>query len=429
MSTLIKTSMKQLMRTKTFWFFVLLAPLLSVLILRSQINFTTVQDAETEIVELENADEKVAYYSGKGEYVIKVYDASATELSGYLLEDLQQSGLFTVCRAYVSGEEMQETFIADRIREDGFEDKLGAAICIPADFDEKIREGKTEEAMRIYILSDDSRSEALESEVKLQFSRMERFGDLMAVIGGTEENFSTDLLQALKDVDEQVPEKHEISVTGGGGRSLSYEQNNQKSRMGYAFVFLTLGFVFGGFFVAYTSIKEQKNGVFTRIMLTNTSSPEYFASKIACAFLVSLMMTGITAVCSLLLKPEEMGMNRGRFIAVIFMLGLIFSGLSTLLAIIMGDVMSGAMAVFTVWCISSLLSGMYFPITHMSEALKMLSMMMPQKWFMEGTEMIFVGDNAAFRVLLYTTVAYLVIILGLGSLGLKMKRADAWELG
>ena len=169
--------------------------------------------------------------------------------------------------------------------------------------------------------------------------------------------------------------------------------------------------------------------MFTRITLTNTNALGYFASKIACSFIVSLMMTGITAVCSLLLKPEEMGMDRGRFIAVIFLLGLIFSGLSTLLAILLGDVMGGAMAVFTVWCISSLLSGMYFPITHMSEALKILSMLMPQKWFMEGTEMIFVGDNAAFRVLLYTTVAYLVIILGLGSLGLKMKRADAWELG
>ena len=46
MRTLIKTSMKQLMRTKLFWFFVLLAPLLSTLILRSRIDFTIAQDAE-----------------------------------------------------------------------------------------------------------------------------------------------------------------------------------------------------------------------------------------------------------------------------------------------------------------------------------------------------------------------------------------------
>ena len=429
MRTLIKTSMKQLMRTKLFWFFVLLAPLLSTLILRSRIDFTIAQDAETEIVELEKAEDKVAYYGGKGEYVIKVYDASGTDLSEYLLNDLQQSGLFTICRADVSGDEMQEMFIAERIREDGFEDKLGAAIYILSDFDEKIREGKTEEAMHIYILSEDSRREALESELKLQFSRMERYCDFMAVKGMMGENFSADLVRAMQEADEQMPEKQTISVAGGEGRILSFEQNNQKSRMGYAFVFLTLGFVFCGFFVAYTSIKEQKNGVFTRITLTNTNALGYFASKIACSFIVSLMMTGITAVCSLLLKPEEMGMDRGRFIAVIFLLGLIFSGLSTLLAILLGDVMGGAMAVFTVWCISSLLSGMYFPITHMSEALKILSMLMPQKWFMEGTEMIFVGDNAAFRVLLYTTTAYLGIILGLGSLGLKLKRADAWELG
>ena len=283
--------------------------------------------------------------------------------------------------------------------------------------------------MRIYILSDDSRSEVLESELKLQFSRMERFRQFMTENAVSGESYSADLLQAMRDTDEQLPEKQTVAVAGGEGRILSYEQNNQKSRMGYAFVFMTLGFVFCGFFVAYTSIKEQKNGVFTRITLTNTNSLEYFASKISCSFLASLMMTGIMSVCTLLLRPEEMGMNRGCFIVVIFMIGMIFSSLSTLLAIILGDVMSGAMAVFTVWCVSSLLSGMYFPITHMSEALKLLSMIMPQKWFMEGTEMIFVGDNAAFRVLLYTTVTYLLIILGLGSLGLKLKRADAWELG
>ena len=41
-------------------------------------------------------------YGGKGEYVIKVYDASHSEISEYLLNKLAKSGMFLVCRADLS---------------------------------------------------------------------------------------------------------------------------------------------------------------------------------------------------------------------------------------------------------------------------------------------------------------------------------------
>ena len=75
---------------------------------------------------------------------------------------------------------------------------------------------------------------------------------------------------------------------------------------------------------------------------------------------------------------------------------------------------------------SALLSGLYFPLNYTSPALKALSFMMPQKWFLEGAEMIFVGDNKAFPMLICITAAFLVVILSLGSLGLKIRRTDSW---
>ena len=52
--------------------------------------------------------------------------------------------------------------------------------------------------------------------------------------------------------------------------------------------------------------------------------------------------------------------------------------------------------------------------------------MMPQKWFLEGTEMIFVGDNRAYLMIICITVAYLAVIVSLGALGLKIRRTDSW---
>ena len=92
----------------------------------------------------------------------------------------------------------------------------------------------------------------------------------------------------------------------------------------------------------------------------------------------------------------------------------------------MGDVMGANVAAFTMWCMTALLSGLYFPLNYTTTALKALSHMMPQKWFLEGTEMIFVGDNKAFGMLICITVAYLAVTLSLGGVGLKVRRSSEW---
>ncbi len=97
-------------------------------------------------------------------------------------------------------------------------------------------------------------------------------------------------------------------------------------------------------------------------------------------------------------------------------MGLIFGSVSMLIGILAGDVMSSTIAAFTIWCMSSMLSGMYFPIKYTTVGLKILSYAMPQKWFITAVEMI----------LICVTVAYILAILSIGALGLKMKRTEEW---
>ena len=423
MKAMVKTNLKLILRTKVFWFFLLLSPLLSTLILRINVDYTAFQDSSNEIVQMQDADEKLAYFGGKGQFVLKVYDASGSRLSDSLLEDLCSSGLFTVCRVDLTKEEVTEEFLDGHIRNDGSEDRMGAALYIPKEFDEKVCTGKAADALTLYMLSEDARRDALVSEIEFRLLEMERYRGALAAAGEVK---AEDIAEALEREDKALPEKKSVSVAGGEGRVLTHEQNNQKSSMGYAFSFLTLGFVFSGFFVAYASITEQKNGVLTRINLTQTGTLQYFVAKFVTVFIVSLLMTACVAACSLMLDTKDLGMDRGRFIIIIFLMGLIFSTLSMFMGILLGDVMSGSVATFLIWCMSSLLSGLYFPITHTSGAIRVLSFLMPQKWFLEGVEMIFVKDSGAILMLIYTTVAYLLAVLSLGSLGLRMKRTESW---
>ena len=415
MSTLIKTSVRLLFRTKGFWFFLILAPILSTVILKSKFDSSAAYvNRKDEIIEMENASDKVAYYGSGGEYIVKVYDGSDSELSEYMLNKLAKNGLFTVCRAKVS----DDFDIDDQIKKDGEEDRMGVALYLPKDFDERAITGDYAKVLTVYTLSDDSRNEALMESVKTELSLFAN-APVMA-----EERDASSVLDTLANVDDNLPNKEVESIGGKDSRELSIKQVNQKTQIGYAFAFMTLGFVFCGIFVAHTVIKEEKNDVLKRIKLTKTSTLKYFASKFIVAAIISVMITVVVAGFSFFLTPDDIGMSRLKFIAMMFMLGLIFCTLSMLVGILMGEVMSANVAAFTLWSMSALLSGLYFPLDYTSPFLKTLSLFLPQKWFMDSTEMILVNDNGAFVMLICITVAYMVVILSLGSIGLKVKRTE-----
>ena len=86
--------------------------------------------------------------------------------------------------------------------------------------------------------------------------------------------------------------------------------------------------------------------------------------------------------------------------------------------------MSSNYAVFAIWSISAMLAGLYFPLDDTTKALKTLSYLMPQRWFMDASELLLVGDKGAYSMVLCITVAYLITIISIGSVGLKIKRHE-----
>ncbi|MBQ9279055.1 MAG: ABC transporter permease [Lachnospiraceae bacterium] len=415
MSTIIKSTLKLTLRNKGFWFFLIITPLLSVLILNinqeNNLAYYSKDDAP-HISELSNLDDKVAYYRGGGEYVIKVYDACQSELSEYLLNKLAENNMFKVCRVKADGLTKEEACIC--VENDGINDRMGAAIYLDKNFDKKASDNE-DNALTIYILSDDEREKLLIYEVGQCLGRIQA-----AAAMGKEET----IMQALKEMDAALP-KEEVSLPKDeSGNGLTTRQLTQKTLVGYAFAFMTLGFVFCGIIVAHTAIKEQKDMVLTRIKLSGIGSYEYFAAKLIVSIIVSMMLTVLLGICTFFVDTDAMGMKRLEFIGMIFLLGVIFCSISLLLGSLMGNVMSANVAAFTLWSLSSMLAGLYFPLDYTTKAIKTLSYIMPQKWFVDGTEMILTDDNKAFFMLLCVTVAYLVIIISLGSVGIKFKSSD-----
>ncbi len=414
MIELVKTSLKLLLRNKGFLFFLLATPALSAFILSVKMDHAIyADDSEKEVIlELKDCTDKAVYTGDTSACIIKAYDASNSELSEYVLNQMAATGMFSVCRADASN--LTEDEVEEIAKKDAFDDRSGMLLYLKADFDEAVLDGAWEQSVQLYVVSEDERQELFVTELTDLFARIKQVQSFTG-------NDITAILEMLTDIQDKLPEKRIVNLAGREELALTEQQINQRTQIGYAFAFITLGFLFCGVCVAHSVIEEQNNKVFTRIMLTKLSSRDYFISKFVVAVIISVMQTLVLAVCLSFIRGLDVGMSGVSFLVVIFLLGLIFGTISLLLGVILGDVMSSNYAVFAIWSISALLAGLYFPLDTTTKALKALSYLMPQRWFMDASELLLVGDKSAYSMLLCVTAAYLIIIISVGGVGLKVK--------
>jgi ABC-type multidrug transport system permease subunit len=269
----------------------------------------------------------------------------------------------------------------------------------------------------LYDVSEDERKEIFVTELTGVLTQIKQ---VQSVCG----NDVVMILNTLTEFQDKMPEKKLVNFAGKESVELTEKQINQHTQIGYAFAFITLGFLFCGVCVAHSVIEEQNNKVFTRIMLTKLTAKEYFISKFVVALIISVMQTFVLAVCLLFIPGLDIGMSIITFLVIIFPLGLIFSTLSLLLGVLLGDIMSSNYAAFAIWSISALLSGLYFPLDDTTKALKTISYLMPQRWFMDASKLLLAGDKSAAPMVLCVTVAYLIAIISVGGVGLKIRRYE-----
>lgn len=417
--TLLKMNIRLLLRNKGFLFFLCVTPIVSTIILGlktgDSVNFEE-EGARSRILELKDITARAVYAGDTTALIVKVYDASGTGLSEYVLEELTKSGMYSVCRADVSG--MAGEAVTEQAKKDAFDDRAGVLLYLKPDFDRGVLEGNLEEALLTYTVSEDERLELFEEELTEELSQLH---SLSASTGMDAE----EITEFLKEMEEQLPKKEVVSLSGKKDIALTAEQTACRDRIGYAFAIITLGFLFCGVCVAHTVIEEQENKVYTRIMLSGIGRQTYLGAKLVMALMISVLQTVILGICLFVADNADFGMNQFEFLMLIFLLGLIFSMVSLSMGILIGDVMSANYAVFALWSISALLAGLYFPLDSTSAILKAISYLMPQKWFLRAAELLFVGDKSVYSMVICITAAYLIVILSVSGVGLKIRRAEA----
>ncbi len=414
MNALVKMSFRLMLRNKSMWFFLLIVPVISAVIMNLHVEQSVYGgDTDAELVhELESCTQRAVYAGDTTAFLVKVYDGSHTELSEYVLEQLAENGMFSVCRADVRG--LSATDVRAQAETDAENDRAGVLLYLKPDYDEAVRQGDLTQGVMLYEVSDDERFSLFTAEL---MRIMDREAQVGVLTGGDNEQMK----KMLAEVEDAMPEKSVVCIAGSDEISLNEKQSQQHSLIGYAIAILTLGFLFSGVLVAHSVIEEQDHQVFTRMMLTKTRGSTYFLSKVIVAVLLSFVQTLVLAVCLVCMPRFDAGIALSGFLFLMLLLGILFSIASLLLGILLGDVMSSNYAAFAFWSISALLAGLYFPLDETTAALKVLSYLMPQKWFMDAAKMLIVGDTGGYAVVLCVTAAYLTVICSIGSLGIRIK--------
>lgn len=415
---LIKINIKLLLRNKGFLFFLFITPIVSVFIMTIRTDsssFYKESEQERSIQELSGPEEKVVYLNDGSSYSVKVYDGAGSELSEYILQEMADTSMFSIYRQ--DAEKMTEKEVLEQAKKDAFNDRMGTILYLKPEFDQEVMRGNWEEAVLFYQVSEDERWELWEDAFANELIAIYQVAQGV----GMEE---TQVLSVLLSIEDNMPAKESVSLDGKNEISLNTEQNAKKNLAGYAYAIITLGFLFCGVCIAYTVIEERENKVYTRIMLSKVGRYEYLLSKLVMSVLISVLQTGVMAVCMFVVKEIDFGIAKLSFLLFIFLLGLIFNVLSMGVGIMIGDVMGANYAVFTIWSVSALLAGLYFPIEDSSNVIKCISYLMPQRWFLKGTEMLMVGDRTAYPMIFCITFAYLIVILCVGAVGLKMKESE-----
>lgn len=415
--SLLKVNAKLLLRNKGFIFFLLITPIISGIVMSLHVDSAFYESsAERSVVDITDSTNKIVYLNDWKAYSIKVYDAADTKLSMYLLEKLSESGMFCVYRT--KADAMTEQDVLESASQEAMNDRIGTILYLKPGFNENVINGNFEDAFLFYGVSDDERWELLESFFTDMLSAVRQ----TALLAGSGEE---ELIAALDAVEEYMPDKEIVSLDGKNEISLTTEQSAKKGLAGYAYSIMTLGFMFCGVCIAHTVIEERDNKMYTRVMMTKAGRGEYLLSKFCMSLLASILQTAELAIYMFLFRDLDFGIQKPAALLFIFLLGLIFNVFSLELGIIIGDVMGANYAAFAVWSLSSLLSGAYFPIEDSSNVVTALSNLMPQRWFLKGTELLMTGDKSVYSTILCVTLAYMIIIFCIGAVGLRMKESEA----
>lgn len=396
--TVVKYTLKILLRNKGFLFFIFILPLLATIILNIQhIADEPILEDSDKIYSMDDMSERLCYMVTGMALPIKIYDET-DGLGREVAKDLANQGIYQVFYVQVKEESQEE--VEKSIQTSLEEDRVGGVIHIKSNLLEELREGSLKTSIVHYTSDSDPRMKQLEQSLS------NLLGNYMQLAADTQEG---NLVEQIEMIRTQYPEGKEVLIEDASSLALTQDQEEQSRNIGYFISIASISFLFVGVLIVDTIIQERHYKVFSRMQLTQLRPYEYIGAKYLVAVVSVFAELGVFAFCLRFLVKREYAIDNWKILLILLMVGITFSTLSMFVGIVANNVMNTCYIVFSIWSITSLLGGAYFDLSAAGPTMKGLSNLMPQKWALTVTKMMMQGQSKAYAVLLIAMLAYIVI--------------------
>lgn len=412
--TMLKMNLKLLLRNKGYLAFIIILPLISVVMLNIR-NINTTEGKEETYYKIQEIKDDIAIMDMiETKICIKVYDCSKSEISDYLIKELANTGTYRIYRY------REEKFGLKEARKKALKSAnssiVDAVIYIPSSFETQLLKGK-QSNITLFKVTKDERIKILENTLN---ANIDSVADYARAAGYQK----TELNQLLKAATDHEMSKKVVNIEVGNEIHLTSTQQNNRSSIGYSLAFLTIGFLFSGIFIAATIVDERQNRVYNRVLLSTSSLGTYGLVKLVIVLLTVLIQTGILAVAIKLFVKTEFGIPFSSYLFFVFCIGLIFNLLSVVIGILTNNVLTSNYIAFTIWSMSCLIAGLYFPMDAASKFWANASKLMPQNWVLKATDMLMAGKSGAYTMYILVVFGYMILIMSTGYIGIKLRRKE-----
>ncbi len=413
--TMLQLNMRLLLRNKGFLCFLIILPLFSVLMLNIQLG-TEMETGNFDPHYVQESDigKRLPMSMDHYQLSIMVIDTDQSWLADFILQQLADTGTYRIYRSrsdIVSMEDAAAEATAYVNR-----NTVGAAMYIPPGLEENIRGSKSADAVYLFKTSEDGRLALLQESLQTAINSLTA---LDAATAGKPEAFR----ELAEDMTAMRPEKEfRTFLSDSESNVLTDEQANNKSNIGYTLAIVSIAFLFTGIFIGSIAVEERQNLVFTRILLTGTRIAGYVGIKLILSVMATLLQVVIMGIGILLFVKVDLGLPIWHFMYFIFGFGLILNLFSVVISAVLNNLLSASYSCFFLFTVSSLLSGLYFPLESVGELWKRAALLMPAHWVVRCCEMVMLEQSGASSTFLLIVLGFVVIILSGGYLGLKVRQ-------
>ncbi|MDY5913354.1 MAG: ABC transporter permease [Inconstantimicrobium porci] len=389
--TMFKYNLKLIMRNRAAVILVFLIPLLSTLIFK--IPFSD-----------ESNDDEIKLN-------VMIFDNSKTDMSKMLVSSLKENKCFYV-DVYDQGKITMDD--AKKISEEKVNRSItNTFIYIPDSFYDDVISGKDKKLIKFLTRGGDDRFDMLKESVNISLGSYSMFAKLSR---GNRSEFDK-LIKKLSD----NKTKCKVKSIPGGNAVLSSIQEEQNENFGYFLAIMTITLMLSSNFIASIFIEEKDNRVLKRIGLTKCSMVCYASVKMIIALTVLGIQSIMIAVGIKMFGGSDVGLSSVDIIVIIFFMGIVFSMLSIVFASIFGELYTVNYIVFFIATISTLLSGLYFPIDKTPMWMQKVALIMPQRWAILSAQGIMTGTYNVLYIFMIIMISYTVLLMCLSLFSLKNK--------